>query len=60
MNKFGFKWPPLLACERFPVDGMCVGENKSDGSTEAPYSRFRNPITQIECPHTMQVITILQ
>ncbi|VDM08098.1 unnamed protein product [Wuchereria bancrofti] len=57
MNKFGFKWPPLLACERFPVDGMCVGENKSDTSTEAPYSRSGTSIIQIECPHTMQVIS---
>ncbi|VDP14951.1 unnamed protein product [Onchocerca flexuosa] len=57
MNKFGFKWPPLLACERFPIDGMCVGENKSDTSTEAPHSISRSLVTQIECPHTMQVIS---
>ncbi|MCP9257994.1 Frizzled-1 [Dirofilaria immitis] len=50
-------WPPLLACERFPVDGMCVGENKSDASTESPHSLSRSLGTQIECPHTMQVIS---
>lgn len=30
MNKFGFQWPESLRCERFPVNGLCVGENTTD------------------------------
>ena len=30
MNKFGFQWPESLDCEKFPVNGLCVGENKTD------------------------------
>uniref|UniRef100_A0A915B250 Frizzled-1 n=1 Tax=Parascaris univalens TaxID=6257 RepID=A0A915B250_PARUN len=58
MNKFGFKWPPPLACELFPTDGMCVGENRTDTSTEAPHAHPRATMfTQMECPHTMQVLS---
>ena len=30
MNKFGFQWPENLECSKFPVDGLCVGENRTD------------------------------
>lgn len=30
MNRFGFEWPESLDCKRFPVSGLCVGENKTD------------------------------
>lgn len=30
MNKFGFKWPDSLNCEKFPVSGLCVGENRTE------------------------------
>jgi frizzled protein 1/7 len=29
MNRFGFQWPENLECSRFPVSGLCVGENSS-------------------------------
>ena len=38
MNKFGFKWPENLDCNKFPVSGLCVGENKTD-SDHAPGSK---------------------
>lgn len=34
MNRFGFQWPENLDCNKFPVSGLCVGENKTD--TENP------------------------
>ena len=30
MNKFGFKWPDSLNCEKFPITGLCVGENRTE------------------------------
>nr|ALS30887.1 frizzled1/2/7 [Platynereis dumerilii] len=30
MNRFGFQWPESLDCEKFPVSGLCVGENKTE------------------------------
>ncbi|KAK2153841.1 hypothetical protein LSH36_283g00005 [Paralvinella palmiformis] len=30
MNKFGFQWPEGLDCNKFPVSGLCVGENKTE------------------------------
>lgn len=30
MNKFGFKWPDSLNCEKFPTAGLCVGENRTE------------------------------
>lgn len=34
MNRFGFQWPDNLDCSRFPVSGLCVGENRT--KTTAP------------------------
>ena len=31
MNKFGFKWPDRLDCEKFPVSGLCIlRENQTE------------------------------
>lgn len=32
MTRFGFQWPENLDCARFPVDGLCVGQNETDTS----------------------------
>ncbi|KAL8616892.1 Frizzled-1 [Nucella lapillus] len=29
MNKFGFQWPESLRCDKFPENGLCVGENRT-------------------------------
>jgi len=29
MNRFGFQWPDNLECSRFPLSGLCVGENRT-------------------------------
>ncbi|KAH3829755.1 hypothetical protein DPMN_102983 [Dreissena polymorpha] len=31
MNKFGFEWPDNLNCDRFPENGICIGEDTTDG-----------------------------
>lgn len=33
MNKFGFQWPEAFSCEKFPENGLCVGENKTQHSS---------------------------
>ena len=30
MNRFGFQWPDSLDCSKFPVSGLCVGENRTE------------------------------
>ena len=30
MQKFGFKWPDSLDCEKFPVSGVCLGGNPTE------------------------------
>jgi len=30
MNRFGFQWPENLNCNKFPTDGLCVGENRTE------------------------------
>ena len=30
MNRFGFQWPENLECGRFPINGLCVGQNKTE------------------------------
>lgn len=32
MNRFGFQWPDNLECSRFPLNGLCVGENRTTTS----------------------------
>ena len=47
MNKFGFKWPDSLNCEKFPVNGLCVGENRTEPqspvTTKKPGYTTRKP-----------------
>ncbi len=35
MNRFGFQWPENLDCNKFPVAGLCVGENKTEAEHPA-------------------------
>jgi len=30
MNRFGFQWPENLDCNKFPTEGLCVGENRTE------------------------------
>ena len=41
MNRFGFQWPDSLECSKFPVKGLCVGENNTDSvePTQPPQTR---------------------
>ena len=36
MNKFGFQWPDTLECTRFPLSGLCVGENRTEQAEPTP------------------------
>jgi len=38
MNKFGFQWPENLDCNKFPTEGLCVGENRTDVPPESDVS----------------------
>lgn len=63
MTRFGFQWPDNLDCARFPVDGLCVGQNETDApntfdeitpldkSTFAPDWKDHD----FECPLQLQV-----
>ena len=70
MNRFGFQWPESLECHKFPVSGLCVGENSTDpedGATHPPSTRptyypnnswHRPPhdrTHKFECPKEFQV-----
>ncbi|KAK0426347.1 hypothetical protein QR680_009660 [Steinernema hermaphroditum] len=69
MNKFGFKWPTALACDNYPEQGLCVGENKtsssappakSAGSKDGSRSSTRPSVFsvgELECPVNMRVIS---
>ncbi|CAD6190876.1 unnamed protein product [Caenorhabditis auriculariae] len=62
MKKFGFKWPDQLDCNKFPVDDLCVGRNKSDSTPSpgrggsGPFSSYglSQPHSSLECPLTMR------
>lgn len=46
MNKFGFRWPESLDCDKFPeanTEELCVGENNTDRSN--PHQQHLNPQT---------------
>lgn len=64
--KFGFKWPDILDCNRLEkVNGMCVGENRTQSTDHNPTSsEILNklptviiPKQELECPHTMKVLS---
>jgi len=63
MNKFGFEWPASLVCDKFPISGLCVGENKTGHqppveSTARPTSltTARNMLKDVfECPEKRRV-----
>uniref|UniRef100_A0A1I7Y792 Frizzled-4 n=1 Tax=Steinernema glaseri TaxID=37863 RepID=A0A1I7Y792_9BILA len=69
MNKFGFSWPSALDCERFPEQGLCVGENRTSSSSPPPKSSGSGggsrlstrpslfPAGELECPVNMRVIS---
>ena len=56
MNRFGFQWPESLDCQKFPVSGLCVGENRTDpvDPTQPPspsyYPSSRTPIPSDRIP----------
>lgn len=52
MIKFGFRWPEQLECDKFPSEGICVGENKTTGSTPSPH--LSGYSSGLECPATMR------
>lgn len=41
MNKFGFQWPENLECSKFPVTGLCVGENRTEEPAERTTMRTK-------------------
>lgn len=63
MTRFGFQWPENLDCSRFPVDGLCVGQNETDASNtfeeNTPHDRstFAPDLKDhdFECPPQLQV-----
>uniref|UniRef100_A0A1I7XP12 Frizzled-4 n=1 Tax=Heterorhabditis bacteriophora TaxID=37862 RepID=A0A1I7XP12_HETBA len=52
MIKFGFRWPEQLDCSHFPVDGICVGENKTSSTPKPSGSSISS--SYLECPHSMR------
>lgn len=64
MKRFGFQWPENLECSKFPVSGLCVGENQTDPeheessyNSEAPESIAGDSHTarEFECPRQFKV-----
>lgn len=64
MNRFGFQWPASLDCSKFPVDDLCVKEDKtsrdqqtaggpSHGDDAAPPKRRKRP--RPICPRGLAV-----
>ncbi len=43
MNKFGFQWPESLDCGKFPMSGLCVGENRTENVERPMESPGRYP-----------------
>ncbi len=46
MNKFGFRWPETLDCDKFPKAGsdvLCVGDNSERSSESLPTSSSNKP-----------------
>ncbi|CAD5210879.1 unnamed protein product [Bursaphelenchus xylophilus] len=56
MKKFGYPWPEIFNCDKFPgPNEMCVGENTT---RSAPVSSTVSPPEKtLECPHTMKVLS---
>jgi len=54
MNRFGFQWPAGLDCAKFPVDGLCVQENRtSQDRGRSPPGADRSPPPQRKAPAPM-------
>ncbi|PAV59649.1 hypothetical protein WR25_21244 [Diploscapter pachys] len=52
MKKFGYSWPGILDCRKFPVSGLCVGRNQSKPASDTPANS-----ANFECPSTMRAVT---
>jgi frizzled protein 1/7 len=70
MLKFGFKWPEMFNCNKFPESGMCVGENRTSAGAHGTGSSMTNGkqkngsklsskalLPELECPHTMKILS---
>lgn len=44
MNKFGFTWPENLDCSKFPENGLCVGENRTELKHDLDKSNMHDQI----------------
>ncbi|KAF7633829.1 hypothetical protein Mgra_00006798 [Meloidogyne graminicola] len=66
MRKFGYQWPEIFDCEKFPHNKeMCVGENTNNELEEDKSKSFDNSqivenngvaLKLLECPHAMKVL----
>ena len=45
MNNFGFIWPVNLDCAKFPVSGLCVGENRTEMNKDVKKEYIGEPET---------------
>jgi len=53
MNKFGFRWPETLDCEKFPKAGgedLCVGDNSERSSDSLATSLSNKPLSNTNNP----------
>lgn len=55
MRKFGFSWPEMFECNKFPrFPDLCVGENRSQSEVE---SEEKPRSVDVQCPRNMEVST---
>lgn len=54
MNKFGYNWPEMFKCDKFPPMGeLCIGENRSNSEVEEEKPAPPN----FQCPKHMEART---